>query len=184
MPAPEPTKTEKLTSIQPAFRVISGPQVPSTVVKDEIDTVNLPPSYVYGTPTPGPWATLDNDAEVKVGDVLRINYRLKIPFLQEWQSDYFVSKLTRDPRYILRYYGLNEERATLTVEVEVQQPGSPALIYAIAVLVAVAGGLVWITTSSIERLGTVQVGDTTIRGTPFLVLAGLGLAFFVLSKGR
>jgi hypothetical protein len=174
---------EKDIASIPVLRAVAGPQTPSTLVRDTVTIKEIPPSYVYGTPTGGNFQTIASDSELKPGDVVRFNYRLKIPFLQEWQSDYYVGKIARDSRYSLRYYALHEEQSRLVVEVEILQSGSPALVYAIAVAALAVGALVFITTDSIEKLSTVEIGDTKVKLTPLTTFAALGLgALFHLHR--
>jgi hypothetical protein len=157
-------------------RVIAGPQLPSTVIGNDVTIVPLAPSYSYGRGTPGAWEKLDPETDVKVGDVIRINYRLRVPFLETWQSKFLVDRLANDDRYALRSYALNEEISRLTVELEVLQPASPAILIALAVAAVVAGGLIFIATDSIERLSTVQIGTAKVSVAPLLVLGGLAVA--------
>ena len=157
-------------------RAVSGPAFPTILARDEVKVFQLPPSYEYGQDSPGIWSELMTDEKADVGDVLRITYKLKLPFLQTWQSDFIVSRLNADPRFELRHVALNEELHRLTVEVKVIKPFSPALLIPLAIAAVLAGALIWVTTLSIERLGTVKVGDFKVNFTGIVVVGGLILA--------
>lgn len=164
-------------------RAVSGYQRPSALVSDRVVLKSIPPSYSYGTPTTGTFRQIPQTEDVTPGDIIRINYRLKVPFFQDWQSDFYVGKIARDPRFALRYYAVHEEDSRLIVEVEVLQSGSPALVWALAVAALAVGALVFITTDSIEKLSTVEIGDTKIKLTPLVTFAGLALgALFLLRR--
>jgi len=168
-------------------RSYAGPAVPSQNVQDRVSIVQLPPSFEYGAPSAGPFELLGTDDKAVVGDVLRITYKLKLAWLEEWQTRFLVSRLNADSRFELRHVALNEELRILVVEVKVLKPFSPALLIPIAIIGVIAGALIWVTTLSIERLGTIKVGDTTIKIGPLLVIGGLavaGLAILNRVKGQ
>jgi len=173
-------KTETVIGTAADPRAYAGPAVPSQSVQDRVSILQLPPSFEYGAPSAGPFELLGTNDKALVGDVLRITYKLKLAWLEEWQTRFLVSRLNADTRFELRHVALNEELRILVVEVKVLKPFSPALLIPIAIIAVIAGGLIWVTTLSIERLGTVQVGNTTIKIGPLLVIAGLAVAALAL----
>lgn len=162
-------------------RAISGPAFPTRIVKDSITEVALPPSWRWGQPTEGDWKQI-REEEIQTGDKLRITYRMLVPFFTDWQRDYIVRQLVTSDRFNLRHVAMNEEERRLVVEVEVLKPQSPALLIPIVIVALLAGGLIWLSTVSIERLGTVEIpGLPPIKMPAVLVLAALsllGLAFW------
>jgi hypothetical protein len=167
--------TETVVNSYAATRVVAGPNVPTTRIATTVQEVELPPSFRYGSPTSGTWQRLGDQSEVMVGDIVRLTYRMQIPWFQTWQTDFIVWKLNRDSRFSLRHVAVNEEKRQVVVEVEVLKPLSPALLVPVIIITALAGGLIFLTTVSIERLGTLQVGDTKIKLGPLLVMGGLVL---------
>lgn len=157
-------------------RAVSGPAVPTRQINDRITVQQLPPSYEWGEGAIGPFETLPADSKVAVGDTLRITYKLGVPFLQGWQTDFIVSRINADSRFELQHVALNDETRLLVVEVKVIKPFSPAIFVAAAIAAVLIGALIWTTTLSIERLGTIQVGDTTFKLGPLLVIGGLVVA--------
>jgi hypothetical protein len=147
------------------------------------DTIQqLPPSFAYGRSQQGPWTEIEFNDEVQIGQILRFTYDLKLPFLQRWQAEYIAAKLSQDERYELLHAGLNEEIRKLFIEVRVLQVSSPAIIYALVILTAVAGAAIFATVYSIERLGTVEIGDTKIKLGPLLALGGLAVGALFLVR--
>jgi hypothetical protein len=173
-------KTETVTSSLDAERVVAGPLVPSTRLDTTIHTQALPPSFTYGQPTEGVWNRLADTDEVKVGDVVRMTYRLQVPFFQDWQTDFIVARLRLDRRFNLRAVTLNEEQRRMVVEVEILKPLSPAFLIPVIVVAVLAGALIFITTVSIEKLSTFNVGETKLKITPVIVIGALVLGFLAL----
>lgn len=175
-------ETETAIGTIEEYRSYAGPMVPTQNAIDEVTVQHLPPSFEYGAGASGPFELLDTDAKAYVGDVLRITYKLTIPFLMDYQTDFLVSRLNADERFELRHVAVNEELRRLVVEVKVLRPFSPALLIPIAIIGVIAGALIWVTTLSIERLGTVKIGDTEIKIGPFLVIGGLIVAGLALAR--
>lgn len=174
-------KTETVLARIPQDVAVSGPAFPTVLVRDEVAVQHLPPSFEYGQETPGPFFQLATEDKASVGDILRITYRIGMPFFQDWQTRFMVSRLNEDSRLELRHVALNEEIKRLVVEVKVLKPFSPALLIPIAIVAVLAGALIWITTLSVERLGTIEIGETKLKIGPLLVIGGLivgGLALF------
>lgn len=168
-----------------AIGAIAGPAVSSVQLQYEIKQRELEPSYSYGTPTQGIWHPVTNYDEAKVGEIYRLKYSLSIPFLQQWQSDYIVRKINEDSRFNLRSVELFEEKRLLVIEVETIKNFSPVALVALVVAgIIAAGGLIWLTTVSIERLGTIKVGDFKVSFTPFVTFALIGLAGLIFFKGK
>jgi hypothetical protein len=175
---PLPENAYVLTTRESGSVQVDGP--PITGVK-------LPPSFQFGDPAHGIWTPLKNDAPVERGDVLRMSYKLKIPFLENWQSGALLSKLQKDDRFRIRYFALNEEIDTLQIEAEVTGvfKNNPAPVVAVLVagaIVAVAVGVgVWLAATSVEKLGTLdfsEVSQGKINITALLV--GGVILFFIL----
>ena len=177
---------EQSLSVDDRTRIgaFSGPMIPTVQIQNTIEQKELVPNFSYGAPTNGTWEKVDNNTQAAVGDILRITYTMGIPFFQDWQRDYIVSTINKDKRFILRSVSLNEEIRRVVIEVEVIQDFSPAFLIPIVIIGLLAGALIYLTTASVEKLSTVQIGDFKIKGTPFLaiflVLAGL----FVFYKVR
>jgi len=176
-------RTEKAVATIPQERAISGPAFSTVLVRDDVTVQQLPPSFEYGAETPGPFFQLVTEDKANVGDILRITYRIGMPFFQEWQSKFMVSRLNADSRFELRHVALNEEIRRLVVEVKVIKPFSPALLVPLAIAAVLAGALIWITTLSIERLGTIEIGDTKLKIGPLLVIGGLLVGGMALFRG-
>lgn len=178
------TRETEIATVE-QVRSVSGPALPTQQVVDRVSIMQLPPSFEYGAPAAGAFQLLQTNDKVFVGDILRITYKLKLPFLEEWQTRFIVQRLNADSRMELRHVALNEELRILVVEVKVLKPFSPALLVPIAIIAVIAGGLIWVTTLSIERLGTFQVGETKIKITPILAIAGIGIAALaIFSRAR
>ncbi len=168
-------------------RAISGPAVPTVAIQDEVTIQALPPSFEYGQETEGPWDTVDTDAKVLVGDTLRITYRMGLPFLEDWQTRYVVSRLNADSRFELRHVALNEEIRRLTVEVRVLKPFSPAILVPIAIIAVLAGATIWLTTQLVEKLIVLTRADDK-QSIPWFWIAVVGavgvVGVFGLSRLR
>lgn len=167
-------KTETRVATVRGDVAVSGPQFSTVQVQDAIDIQHLPPSFEYGAATPGVFKQLATDEQGAVGDVLRITYRLGIPFLQSWQTEFIVSRLNADSRFELRHVALNEEIRRLIVEVKVVKPFSPPLLVAVVIIGVLAGALIWLTTMLVERLVTLFQGDPKNPGIPWLSIVAVG----------
>lgn len=145
----------------------------------------LPPSFVYGDVPSGRFFPADNTEEAAPGSTYRIIYHLNLPFLEEYQTSLFLSKLINDERFKIRYLALHEEVSQIVVIVTVIKPMSVPLLVAGAILAVAIGISVWITTSSIEKLGTVDLGDgAKFNLTPILLGGGILIALSALTRKR
>lgn len=147
----------------------------------------LPPSFGFGDPARGIWNVVPDEAPVQRGDILRFTYKLKIPFLENWQAGAVLSKLQKDDRWKIRYFALNEEIDRLVVECEITGvfKNNPAPVVAAlvagAVLAVAVGVGVWLATVSVEKLGTLdfsELAEGKLQILPALI-AGV-LLFFIL----
>ena len=182
----EPVKRETSVATLPKSTAISGPQHPTQTLDVDDEVIQLPPSYVWGSMPQGNWVQTENTDKVFAGDIVRFNQRLKMPFLQQWQTDIAIEKFSQDSRFTLLYWGLNEETRTLVVVVQARTSFSPVPIIAVAVVAILATAFIWVTTTSIERLGTFNVAGVKFNVTPLIVFGGLilgGLALFQKGKG-
>jgi len=167
-------KTETSLGIINRDVAVAGPAYPSQLLTDEIEIQHLTPSYEYGQGSQGTFEQLGTDDKAFVGDVLRITYHLDIPFMQDWQAEYLVSRLNEDSRVELRHVALNEEIRRLIVEVKVLKPFSPAILIPIAIIAVLAGGLIWLSTRLVERLTTLFQGDPKNPAVPWLSITAVG----------
>lgn len=167
------SKTVTVSAIQTSM------QMGASTIAKTLELKRNPPSFYYGKETSGNWLKVSGNEEAKIGDVVRISYRMRIPFFQKWQMENFIEKMQKDSRLQLRYIAMSEEESTIWVEAKVLQPFSPLLLFAGAVLALAVGAGIFITVQSIERLGTV---DTPIGSVNFIGFITLGVtAIFVLS---
>lgn len=180
-PPPEPGQVVFTDKLSGAATLLGDPP--------KIDP--LPPAFSFGDPASGKWESLAENAPVSRGDVLRMSYRLKIPFLERWQTGAVLSKLQEDPRFRIRYFALHDEINTLIVEAEIVGSFKSNPIPAVAILVAgaitaIAVGVgVWMAAVSVEKLGTFdfsEVSQGKLNITALLV--GGVLLFFLLSVFR
>lgn len=177
--------TESVVATVDRERTLSGPSVPTMRVNDQVNVVHLPPSFEYGTPVGGMFQAVDDNQDIKVGDTLRIVYKLRLPFLETWQSKVIVEKLNLDSRFELLHVALNEEIHRLTIEVRVIKPFSPALIIGVAILAVLAGALIWANVLTVERLLTVDTPIGKFNLAPVAILGGLAVVgLFAAAKFR
>lgn len=179
----EPVQRETVVGSMVRPEAISGVGIATEVVASEETVTQLPPSYSWGSPTKGNWQQTQSTDKVNVGDVLRFTHKLKIPFLQQWQTDHAISKFQEDQRFQLLYFALNEETRTLIIEARAMSSFSPVPLIAAAVVIILAGAFVWVTTISIERLGTVSIAGTKFNLAPLLVFGILAIVGLGLLKG-
>lgn len=175
MPTVSPPKFEgdsKVVTVSTVQTSMRDGTVPTT---KSVQLKRNPPSYSYGKPTEGRWEEVSNTQEAKVGDVVRVTYRMRIPFFQKWQMDRFVSKMQEDSRFQLRYVAMSEEESTIWVEARLLQNFSPLLFFAIAAAAIGVGIGILISVNSIERLGVIEtpLGKTNIIGVVTLVVTGV-----------
>jgi len=134
------------------------------------------PSYETGRlfATPGAGRFLEDTDTVHSGDVLRISYRLRIPFLQKFQVAAYEYRLRQDSRIELLHFVHYEEEGTITITVRLISPFSPPFIVA-AALAAVGIGIgVFLLALSVEKLTTVKtpIGDFNIGAVVFTGILG------------
>lgn len=155
----------------------TGDQLPSILPPES----PLPPSYQVGTPSAGIWRRMPDDEQASIGDRLRFTYRLKLPFLEDWQTGALTSKLSKDDRFELHFIGVNEENSKVRIEATIRKPMTPAILIAGAVLAVAIGIGVWLATESVEKLVTVQNPFSTdpnskVNLFPLFAIAALGIA--------
>ncbi len=175
---PVPTlegKTKRISVPQVVTDLRTGPET----YLMEYDVTSLPPTVNFGSETKGNWQGISQNHRIYTGDILRFTYTFKIPIFKEWQANRFIAKLQEDDRYQLRQWTLSDEQGRLWVEVKVLKPdfGITAILIASAVAAIGIGIGFWLTTESIEKLFTVEVGDTKIN---FSLIAGIALVIFGL----
>lgn len=125
-----------------------------------VEINSFDPSMEAGQEVKGPYETLNGNEESKVGDILRINYTLKFPFLKDWQKGHLISKWSKDERVKVLHVAYWPEASRVTLTVKVLIPFSPVLIIAVAIAAAVVGASIFFSVSSIERLvGTATTAD-------------------------
>lgn len=169
------------TDMQSGSYIDQGDQLPSILPPE----TPLPPSFAVGTPSTGVWQEMKNEDLANVGDTLRFTYRLRIPFLEDWQSGALASKLSKDDRFQLHFIGVNEEQSKVRIEATIVKPMTPAILVAGAILAVAIGLGVWLAIESVERLTTIQNPfDPTSKINLFPVLAVLGGLIFLVAYTR
>ncbi len=183
-PVSEPSPPEGITTAITTSQVITNRYTGSHTMDVDYIVKRNPPSESYGAASGGQWSPISDSTQSKPGDILRFTYRLKLGWFQKYQSDYFLWKLQRDPRFELRHYSLNEEEQRLWIEVKVKQNFSPVLAIAVAVAGLAVGIGIMLSVESIEKLGTIEIGSNRINLAPILIAGVLAVILGKMFGGK
>lgn len=178
-----PTK-ETVIETKPLTQILTNRFTGAEKVTTEQKTIALPPDFQFGTRLSAAWEEVNQQDKAEVGDTLQITYQLRMRFLQQWQEDYLVSKLSNDSRYEIISIATNQEEGKMVVELKVLQPFSPVILVAVAVVAVLVGAAIFVSVTSIRRLGTVKLGKTEVNLTPILIFGVIVLiGWSFLRKG-
>lgn len=126
----------------------------------------------------GPGKFLTPEDTVKSGDILRITYQLRVPFLQDFLVRALEARWRADKRIQVLHYVYYEETSYIILTCRIISPFSPPLVVAAALAAVAIGFGIWLVAVSVEKVSAVKTpfGDFNIAGA---IVAGL-VGIFVL----
>lgn len=122
--------------------------VPGTLIR----TV-FPPRLTWGKKLSSNLSQVMKDQEeTHAGDVLQIEYRMKVPVFKDWQFDQAVQEWRKDDRFELLWAGVWDEDDKIIVQARVLHEQSPVIIIVGLIAAVVVGISLFLTVREVRRV--------------------------------